>query len=136
MTDASSHVSRATSAGAATPAPAAAAAGAKPQSGGTLPALEGVPSVLPPAGITPELAKRIAEQRERERTVAAMRQRKKKEADEASFAAIIEDCREHLNRRKVVVALERVLQDEENELNEESPLVIKVKARGSCEGRA
>jgi hypothetical protein len=78
-------------------------------------------------GLTPELKKRIAEEREREATLAAARKRKKKAEDEKEFAAVIEECRANKNRRKLLVTLERVLADEEIELDEESPLVVKAK---------
>ena len=73
-----------------------------------------------------DLEKRIAAQREREQTLTLMRKRKKKEADEEAFSNVIAECRDKKNRRKLVVTLERVLDDDENELNEESPLVVKV----------
>jgi len=80
-----------------------------------------------PAGMSPELQKRIAAQREKEKTIATMKKRKKRQADEKEFAAIIDECREKKNRRKLVVSLERVLADEENELCDESPLVLKAR---------
>ena len=82
-----------------------------------------------PVAISKDLEKRIAAQREREQTLALMRKRKKKEADEEAFSNVIAECRDKKNRRKLVVTLERVLDDDENELNEESPLVVKVRDR-------
>ena len=55
------------------------------------------------------------------------KKKKKKVADEKEFAELIEECRATKNRRKMVVCLERVLDDEENELCEESPLVVKAR---------
>eukprot|EP00750_Incisomonas_marina_P001589 INCI1134.1.p1 GENE.INCI1134.1~~INCI1134.1.p1 ORF type:complete len:372 (+),score=95.04 INCI1134.1:168-1283(+) len=82
---------------------------------------------LQPLGMTPELQKRIAAQREKEQTIALSKKKKKKVADEKEFAELIEECRATKNRRKMVVCLERVLDDEENELCEESPLVVKAR---------
>lgn len=73
-----------------------------------------------------ELQRRIAEQRERDTTIANLKLRKKKEADEKSFSSIIDECREKKNRRKLVVTMERILEDEENKMNDEHPLIVKV----------
>ncbi len=100
-----------------------------PAGAGALQPLPGGAAAASPTsnGLTPELKKRIAEEREKEATLAAARKRKKKAEDEKSFAMVIEECRASKNRRKLLVTLERVLADEEIELNEESPLVVTAK---------
>ena len=81
----------------------------------------------PEVAISPDLQKRIDEQREREKTLELMKRRKKKQADEKLLLDVINECKETKNRRKLVVTVERLIVDEECEIDEESPIVVKAR---------